>query len=106
MLAPGLGKRFQLHIGGFPAQIMEILADSVQLGKVKRKRAPPLAGQAVNDPLFSKPCKFTVIQVKIHCFCSRQFMQADRRHDHIHALRPVLLPGPDSHPAHERVCQG
>ena len=43
----------------------------MQLGKVKRQRPPPLAGQGIDNPLFSDPCQFPVIKTEINRFCGR-----------------------------------
>src|SRR5512136_2608848 len=63
MLAPGLGKRFNLYICRAPPQGMEIVADRMQLVKVERKWSPPQAGVMIDNPFLPEPGKFPVICV-------------------------------------------
>src|SRR5208337_3830509 len=106
VLAPGLGQRFELHIGRFSPALPEIVTYRVDLGEVQRERAPALSCQAIHDPLFSEPGQFRILKFKVNGFSIQELMELDMRYNRVHTLLTIFLPGPDEHPVYERVCKG
>ena len=106
VLAPCLGKGFDLDVSRRAPGTVEIIADRVELGKIERERAPTLAGLRVNDPLLSQPCELRIRDCEVHRSCGGKLMEPDLRDNPVHPGLPVFLTGLRAHPVDERVCKG